>query len=151
MIKRRYCSITVANYDGTWLIIFISKSYIHPQKFFVNTFYLVLHECICLFWKKFHAPIQTRRLLQCFACPPNGSVGLVIQRLATTLAPNSRGTGDLPRSDDLHAPSSMIHDASAGGRKARAPARLLQSWRREGEYTLIPSRTYCSAIAWLVC
>jgi len=52
MIKRGYCSITVANYDGTWLIRFISKSYIHPQKDFANKFHLVLHACICLFVKK---------------------------------------------------------------------------------------------------
>ena len=31
-----YCSITVANHSGTWLIRFVSKNYTHPWKDFVN-------------------------------------------------------------------------------------------------------------------
>ena len=59
MIKRGYCSIIVANYDGTWLIRFISKSYIHSQKDFTNKLYLVLHAYIHLFVKKIHDVNQT--------------------------------------------------------------------------------------------
>ena len=52
MIKSGYCSITVANYDGTLLIRFVSKNYTHPQKDFANKLHLVHHACIRLFLKK---------------------------------------------------------------------------------------------------
>jgi len=52
MIRRGYCSITVAIHDGTWLIRFVSKSYTHPWKGFANKFRLVLHACIRLLVKK---------------------------------------------------------------------------------------------------
>ena len=52
MIKSGYCSTTVANYGGTWLIRFVSKSYIHLWKIFTNKFRLVLHACIRFFFEK---------------------------------------------------------------------------------------------------
>ena len=52
MIERSHCSITVANYDETWLIRFVSKSYTHMWKSFANKFRLVLHACIRHFVKK---------------------------------------------------------------------------------------------------
>ena len=52
MIKSGYCSTTVANYGGTWLIRFVSKNYIHLWKIFKNKFRLVLHACIRFFFEK---------------------------------------------------------------------------------------------------
>ena len=60
MIRHGYRSITVANHDEIWLIRFMSKSYTHPWKSFTNKNRLVLHVCICFFWKIFNAFIQTR-------------------------------------------------------------------------------------------
>ena len=49
MIEYGYCSITVANQDGTWVIRFVSKNYTHLWKSFANRFHLILHADICLF------------------------------------------------------------------------------------------------------
>ena len=79
MIKFDYCSITVVNHDGTWLIRLVSKSYthlwknftneirlvLHPWKKFTNKIRLVLHACIRFFWKKIHGVNQTRPMLLC--------------------------------------------------------------------------------------
>ena len=53
MVRRGYCSITIANHDETWLIRFDSKSYTHPWKDFANKLRLVLHACIRFFVKFF--------------------------------------------------------------------------------------------------
>ena len=57
-----YCSITVINRGGTWLIRFVSKNYTHSWKNFANKFRLVLHACICLFYKvlpnTFYIPVS---------------------------------------------------------------------------------------------
>ena len=52
MIRSGYCSITVANYGGTWLIRFVSKSYTYPWKSFANKLCLVPYTYICLFVKR---------------------------------------------------------------------------------------------------
>ena len=52
MIRCSYCSITVSNHGGTWLIRFVSKNYTHPWKSFANKFRLVLYAYIRLFVKK---------------------------------------------------------------------------------------------------
>jgi len=44
-----YCSITVAKYDETWVIRFVSKNYTYPWKGFANRLHLVLHADVCLF------------------------------------------------------------------------------------------------------
>ena len=44
-----YCSVTVTNHSGIWLIRYILKSYTHPWKSFANKLRLVLHACIRLF------------------------------------------------------------------------------------------------------
>ena len=53
MIRRDYCSINVANHDGTWLIRFVPKNYTHTWKGFANKLRLILHACIRLFVKFF--------------------------------------------------------------------------------------------------
>ena len=45
----RYCSITVAKHDETWVIRFVSKSYTHPWKKFANRLHLVLHADVRFF------------------------------------------------------------------------------------------------------
>ena len=50
MFRRSYCSITVANHDGTWLIRFVSKNYTHLWKDFANKLCLVLYACVRLFF-----------------------------------------------------------------------------------------------------
>ena len=87
MIRRGYCSITVVNYDGTWLIRFVSKNYTHPWKNFANKFCLVLYVYICLFVKKFSWNIQTR---------PKGRSGWSWKRLSPwvyVLIPNTDSSG----------------------------------------------------------
>ena len=51
-LENDYYSITVANHILITIIRFISKSYTHMWKDFANKFCLVLHTCICFFWKK---------------------------------------------------------------------------------------------------
>ena len=58
MIRGGYCSITVDNYGGIWLIRFVSKSYIYLLKYFANKLRLVLHAYIYFFWKKFEGENQ---------------------------------------------------------------------------------------------
>ena len=48
-----YCSVTVTNHSGIWLIRYILKSYTHPWKSFANKLCLVLHACIRLFMQNF--------------------------------------------------------------------------------------------------
>ena len=63
MIRRGYCSITVASHGGTWPIRFVSKNYTYSWKNFANKFCLVIHvssPTVILLWKFFHHINQTR-------------------------------------------------------------------------------------------